>query len=238
MLWVSAVGTRARAEALTRYVNATVQKKPTVSLPSAREVLRTKIGDCNEHTALFVAHVASGSAFPRASPSAWRSCAARSTTTRGRRCTSTKATSRGFWLPVDPTFNQFPADATHFRLARGGLDKQAAILPLIGRVKITVLDLEVAAGQHSRSSSDSAEQRWPVRPTRTSSRHGAASRLVPAVLPGWPPMIAIQNLRKQYGAFTAVDGVDLDVQPGRDSRLPRTERRRQDDDDPDDCRVC
>jgi transglutaminase-like putative cysteine protease len=52
--------------------------------------------------------------------------------------------TRGFWLPVDPTFNQFPADATHFRLARGGLDKQAAILPLIGRVKITLLDVEVA----------------------------------------------------------------------------------------------
>ena len=27
-------------------------------------------------------------------------------------------------------------------------------------------------------------------------------------------MISIQNLRKQYGAFTAVDGVDLDVQKG------------------------
>ena len=27
-------------------------------------------------------------------------------------------------------------------------------------------------------------------------------------------MIAIHNLRKQYGAFTAVDGVDLDVKPG------------------------
>src|SRR5687768_8225365 len=48
-------GTRARAEALTRFVSSTVQKKPTVSLPSAREVLRTRIGDCNEHTALFVA---------------------------------------------------------------------------------------------------------------------------------------------------------------------------------------
>src|SRR6185503_19456667 len=50
----------------------------------------------------------------------------------------------GFWLPVDPTLNQFPADATHLRLARGGLDKQAAILPMIGRLKMTVLDLEVA----------------------------------------------------------------------------------------------
>jgi hypothetical protein len=45
---------------------------------------------------------------------------------------------------VDPTLNQFPADATHVRLARGGLDKQAAILPLIGRLKMTVLDMELA----------------------------------------------------------------------------------------------
>ena len=49
---------------------------------------------------------------------------------------------RGLWLPVDPTFNQFPADATHLRLARGGLDKQTAILPLIGQVKMTVVDVE------------------------------------------------------------------------------------------------
>src|SRR6185503_5757273 len=50
----------------------------------------------------------------------------------------------GFWLPVDPTLNQFPADATHIRLARGGLEKQAAILPMIGRLKLTVLDLDLA----------------------------------------------------------------------------------------------
>src|SRR5262249_43646088 len=48
-------GDRARAERLTRHVNALLDKKPTVSLPSAREVLRTKGGDCNEHTALYVA---------------------------------------------------------------------------------------------------------------------------------------------------------------------------------------
>ncbi len=48
-------GVRARAERLTRHVNAMLEKKPTVSLPSARDVLRTRIGDCNEHTALYVA---------------------------------------------------------------------------------------------------------------------------------------------------------------------------------------
>jgi transglutaminase-like putative cysteine protease len=139
-----AVGTRARAEALTRFVNAAVKKKPTVSLPSAREVLRTRIGDCNEHTALFVAmsravgipaRIAVGLAFVRGAfyYHAWPEIYI------------DEGPTRGFWLPVDPTFNQFPADATHFRLARGGLDKQAAIIPLIGRVTITVLDLEVVA---------------------------------------------------------------------------------------------
>jgi transglutaminase-like putative cysteine protease len=51
---------------------------------------------------------------------------------------------RGLWLPVDPTFNQFPADATHVRLARGGLDRQASIVPLIGRLKMSIVDLELA----------------------------------------------------------------------------------------------
>src|SRR6266545_4410840 len=57
-----------------------------------------------------------------------------------------EGSQKGYWLPVDPTLNQFPADATHLRLTRGGLDKQAAILPLMGRLKITVLDVEMAPG--------------------------------------------------------------------------------------------
>ncbi len=136
-------GTRARAERLTRYVNGLLDKKPTVSLPSAREVLRTKVGDCNEHTALYVAMARAlgipsriavglvyvhGAFYYHAWPEAYVD----------------EGGGRGLWLPVDPTLNQFPADATHVRLARGGLDKQTVILPLIGRLKITVLDLELA----------------------------------------------------------------------------------------------
>jgi transglutaminase-like putative cysteine protease len=55
-----------------------------------------------------------------------------------------EGSGRGLWLPVDPTFNEFPADATHLRLLRGGLDRQAAILPIIGKVKMDILDLELA----------------------------------------------------------------------------------------------
>jgi len=138
-------GPRARAERLTRHVNALLEKKPTVSIPSALEVLRTRVGDCNEHTALFVA-LARASGIPaRVSVGlvavrnafyyhAWPEVYL------------DEGGGRGLWLPVDPTLNQFPADATHLRLARGGLDQQVAILPLIGRVKMTILDLELAAG--------------------------------------------------------------------------------------------
>jgi hypothetical protein len=44
---------------------------------------------------------------------------------------------------VDPTLNQFPADATHLRFARGGLDQQARIVPLVGRLRIRVLAVEI-----------------------------------------------------------------------------------------------
>ena len=136
-------GRRAQAEALTRYVNGLLEKKPTISIPSAREVLRTKVGDCNEHTALFVAmaraigipaRVSVGLVFVRGAfyYHAWPEVYI------------DEGNNRGLWLPVDPTLNEFPADATHIRLARGGLEKQTAILPLVGKLKMTVLNLEVA----------------------------------------------------------------------------------------------
>src|SRR5262249_13368650 len=52
---VPATDVRERAKQLTYHVNGILDKKPTVSLPSAREVLRTRVGDCNEHTTLYVA---------------------------------------------------------------------------------------------------------------------------------------------------------------------------------------
>jgi transglutaminase-like putative cysteine protease len=134
-------GARERADRLTRYVNALLEKKPTVSLPSAREVLRTKVGDCNEHTALYVAMARSigiparisvglvfmhGAFYYHAWPEVYLADGA-----------------RGYWLPVDPTLNQFPADATHLRLTRGGLEKQAAIMPVIGNLRMTVNEVEL-----------------------------------------------------------------------------------------------
>ncbi len=136
---------RQKAERLVRYVHALLEKKPTLSLPSALEVLRTKVGDCNEHTALYVAMARAlglpsrvavglvelrGAFYYHAWPEVWVE----------------EASGRGLWLPVDPTLNQFPADATHVRLARGGLDRQVAILGMVGRATVDVLDVELRPG--------------------------------------------------------------------------------------------
>ena len=140
-----AAGPRAQAERLVRYVNALIEKKPTVSLPSALEVLRTRVGDCNEHTVLYVAmaralgipsRIAVGLVYLHGAfyYHAWPEVYVEG------------PGPRGLWLPVDPTLNEFPADATHVRLARGGLDKQAAILPLIGRIRMSILEAQAHPG--------------------------------------------------------------------------------------------
>jgi hypothetical protein len=140
-----AVGPRAQAEKLVRHVNFILEKKPTVSLPSAREVLRTRVGDCNEHTVLYVAMARSlgipsriavglvylhGAFYYHAWPEVYLE----------------GPPGRGLWVPVDPTLNEFPADATHVRLARGGLDRQAAIIPLIGHIKMAILEAQARPG--------------------------------------------------------------------------------------------
>jgi hypothetical protein len=139
-----AQGPRAQAERLVRHVHSILEKKPTVSLPSAREVLRTRIGDCNEHTALYVAmarslglpaRVAVGLVYLRGAfyYHAWPEV-------------YIEEGPRGMWLPVDPTLNEYPANAMHVRLARGGLDKQTMILGLIGKARMTLLDVRLKPG--------------------------------------------------------------------------------------------
>jgi transglutaminase-like putative cysteine protease len=103
------------------------------------------VGDCNEHTALYVAlaraaglpaRIAVGLVQMRGAfyYHAWAEV-------------YLEESGGGLWLPVDPTLNEFPADATHIRLSRGGLEKQAAILGFVGqaRMSIEALELDPAA---------------------------------------------------------------------------------------------
>ncbi len=152
---------RRKAEILVRYVNAVLEKKPTMSLPSAVEVLRTRVGDCNEHTALYVAMARSariparvaiglvnlrGAFYYHAWPEVFVGDAK-----------STADGPAGVWIPVDPTLNQFPADVGHVRLVRGGFDRQAAILPLLGRARIKILQMVDGPAQSNTTALVGAE---------------------------------------------------------------------------------
>ena len=123
---------RVAAERLVRWVNDSLDKRISFSIPSATQVLRVRAGDCNEHTQLYVAlaraiglpaRAAAGLAYVRGKfyYHAW------------------PEVFLGDWVAVDPTFGQFPADAAHLRFVIGGFSKQAELLRLIGRLRIDVV---------------------------------------------------------------------------------------------------
>jgi hypothetical protein len=120
------------ASQLTTGVHAMLEKSITFSVPNAVQVLETLRGDCNEHTVLYVAMAralglpartavglvyVNGSFFYHAWPEVWLD----------------------EWVAVDPTFGQYPADASHIRFVIGGLAQQVEIVRLIGNLGIEVL---------------------------------------------------------------------------------------------------
>ena len=120
------------AERLTHWVYGHVEKRLTVSVPSAVQVLAARRGDCNEHTVLYVALARAAGLPARAAaglvhldgrfyyhawPEVWL----------------------GDWVAVDPTLDQFPADATHLRFVVGGLARQVELVQMIGKLKLEVL---------------------------------------------------------------------------------------------------
>ena len=120
------------AERLTHWVYGHVEKRLTVSVPSAVQVLEQRRGDCNEHTVLYVALARAAGLPARAAaglvyldgrfyyhawPEVWL----------------------GAWVAVDPTSGQLPADAAHLRFVIGGLARQVELARLIGRLRLEVL---------------------------------------------------------------------------------------------------
>jgi len=128
------------ARQLTTSVYHMLDKSITFSVPNAVQVLETLQGDCNEHTVLYVAMARAlglpartavglvyvdGAFFYHAWPEVWLD----------------------EWVAVDPTFGQYPADASHIRFVIGGLAQQVEIVRLIGNLDIEVLDPAAAEQQ-------------------------------------------------------------------------------------------
>jgi len=123
-----------RAAALiSEWVFRTVEKKPTLSIPSALDVLRFRVGDCNEHAVLFVA-------LCRAAGIPSKLCAGLVYNEGSFYYHAWSEVFVGQWVSVDPTMNQLPGDATHIRLVDGGLDQQLEIVKLIGVLQVEVVD--------------------------------------------------------------------------------------------------
>jgi hypothetical protein len=126
-----------RAVKLHDWVYLNIKKSPVISVPSALDVLRTLEGDCNEHTVLFTALARSlGIPARIAIGLVW------SDELGGFGYHAWPEVYIGTWMPMDPTFGQMVADATHIKLLNGGIDKWSQLLPFIGQLRIEVLGVE------------------------------------------------------------------------------------------------
>lgn len=117
------------------WVYEQLEKRPVVSIPSALEVLRTKVGDCNEHATLLTALLRSLGIPAR--------IVVGLVYTRGK--FFYHAWSEAFvgeWISLDATMNQMPVDATHIKLLEGNLDQQVNLLGLIGKLDLKVIDYD------------------------------------------------------------------------------------------------
>jgi len=119
--------------ALAQWVYTNLEKKPVLSIPDALSTLRSKVGDCNEHAALFAALSRSLSIPTRVVAGvtyhggmfyyhAWN-----------------EVCLGGEWISLDTTKNQLPADLTHIKFVQGETNEQIKIGALLGRLKIEVL---------------------------------------------------------------------------------------------------
>jgi len=123
------------AQRLTNWVFRNIEKKPVLAMPSAREALRTRVGDCNEHATLLAALL-------RASGVPARLSIGLVYTREKFYYHAWTEAYLGEWISMDATLNQMPADASHIKLVEGNLDKQMEIAGLFGELKVKVIDFQ------------------------------------------------------------------------------------------------
>jgi len=131
---------RQKIDLLSDWVYANIKKDFAISLPSATEILRVRRGDCNEHTTLYTA-LARAAGIPT------------------KVCLGIVYNDGLFyyhawpavyldngWVPIDPTFGQNTADATHIKILGGNFDSQALLMQVIGKLKLELLDISTSEG--------------------------------------------------------------------------------------------
>lgn len=119
-------------ERILGWVYQNLEKVPTVSVPSAVEVLKTRQGDCNEHAVLFAA-------LARAAGIPTKVCAGILYQEGRFYYHAWNEVFLGQWFSLDSLLGQFPADATHIKFVEGELESQAKLVSLMGNLKVEIL---------------------------------------------------------------------------------------------------
>jgi len=126
--------TEQKTRKIVDWVYRNIEKKPTLSVPNALEVLKNKSGDCNEHTVLTVA-LLRAAGIPATSEAGL-------VYLRGRFYYHAWCVFYlDQWITADAVFNQLPADVTHIRFIRGETDKQLNLISVIGKINLEVLTI-------------------------------------------------------------------------------------------------
>ena len=130
-----------KARLILEWVYNNLEKKPTVSIPNAIEVLDMGYGDCNEHATLYTA-LARAAGIPT-------DIVVGLIYQNGRYFYHAWAASyiKGEWVWVDPVFGEFPASVGHLMLQRGSIERQSEITGVVGKLKVKVLSRNAPYGR-------------------------------------------------------------------------------------------
>ncbi len=125
----------AAARALVAWVNEHLEQAPSVTVPSAREVLAARRGDCNEHAVLLAA-------LARAAGIPARVVAGAMYLDGAFYYHAWTELWLGTWVSADAVFRQLPTDATHVKLLEGGPERHMELAGLVGELRFTAEESE------------------------------------------------------------------------------------------------
>ena len=133
---------KAAARKLLDWVYTNVDKEPSVGVPNGLEVLRRMRGDCNEHTALFVSLARAAGIPARIAAGVVYSDRIGGGAFYYHAWPEVALGPNDSFVPIDPTFGQWTADATHIKLVEGDLDRQVEIMGFLGRLGFSLRGAE------------------------------------------------------------------------------------------------
>ena len=117
-----------KATKLVEWVHREMTQAPSVTLPSARAVLASRRGDCNEHAVLLAA-------LARAAGIPARVVAGAVYANDGFYYHAWDELWLGRWVSADAIFGQMPADATHIKILEGGPERHLELVEIVGQLE-------------------------------------------------------------------------------------------------------